>query len=170
MEIPRSYGAGEYDITIGLWDPSTGRRYGLDGDDDGGTRYKLGTLVAEGTEGNITNIQLLKHQSTQRHSPRWNTGRIPVDLGPVVTEGAFRCELKGQRIVVTPLPETAPFSIAMRLDKLTGARAADARSVVAVDAKGSVIRDVAFNKKGHVLEFLTRENEFAYHILMGATR
>jgi hypothetical protein len=170
VEVPRSYGAGEYEITIGLWDPSTGRRYGLDGDDDGGTRYKLGTLVAEGTEVDITDIHLVKHKLVQKQPSRWNANRIPVDFGPVATEGAFRCELRGREIAVTPLPKTAPFAIAMRLDRLTEAKATDVKSVVAVDAEGETIRDVEFEKKGHVLEFLTRENEFAYRVLTGTTR
>lgn len=170
VEIPKGYGAGEYDITIGLWDPSTGRRYGLDGDDDGSMRYKLGKLVAEGIEGNIANIHLVKHKSAQRRPSRWNTGRIPVDFGPAATEGAFRCELKRQKTVVTPLPQIAPFNIKMRLDKLTGAEAVDVKSVVAVDPEDKTIRNVEFKSQGHVLEFRTRENEFAYHILTGATR
>jgi hypothetical protein len=36
------------------------------------------------------------------------------------------------------------------------------KSVVAVDADGKKIRDVDFTVKGNLVEFETRENEFAY--------
>jgi hypothetical protein len=165
-QIPNNYGTGEYEITIGLWDPSTGRRYELLGDDDGSRRYILGKLVAEGTGENITNIRLIKHKPKPRPLPRWNVGRSPVDFGPVVTEGAFRCRSEGDNITVTPLPGLEPFTVTLRADKLTGTKGKQTASVTAIDADAKKIRNVKFDGKETLVRFQTRKDEFAYKIVL----
>ena len=165
-QIPRNYGAGEYEITIGLWDPSTGRRYELLGDDDGSTRYHLGKLVAEGTDEKITNIRLVKHKLKTQPPLRWNVGRIPIDFGTVVTEGAFRCQLNKNTIVVTPLPGLEPFTVTLRTDKLTGTKDKYATSISAIDADDKNIRSVEFDAQNTQIQFQTRKNEFAYKIVL----
>ncbi len=165
-QIPKTYGAGEYEITIGLWDPSTGRRYELLGDDDGSRCYHLGKLIAEGMDEKITNIRLIKHKPKKQLPPRWNVGRIPVDFGPVVTTGAFRCQLNKNAIVVTPLSGLEPFTITLRTDKLTGTKDKSATSVTAIDADDKNIRNVKFDAQNSQVRFQTRKNEFAYKILM----
>ncbi|MHC4641174.1 MAG: glycoside hydrolase family protein [Planctomycetota bacterium] len=165
-QIPRNYGAGEYKITIGLWNPSTGRRFALYGDDDGSARYNIGKLVAEGTDEKITNIRLVKHIPKPQPPLRWNVGRIPIDFGPIVTEGAFRCQLNKNTIVVTPLPGLEPFMVTLRTDKLTGTKDKYATSVTAIDADGKDIRNVEFDAQNTWIQFQTREDEFAYKIVL----
>ncbi len=165
-QIPNDFGAGEYEITIGLWDPSTGRRYELLGEDDGSRRYQLGKLVAEGTDEKITNIRLVKHKPKPQPPLRWNIGRIPIDFGPVVTTGAFRCELNKNTIVVTPLPDLEPFTITLRTDKLTGTKDKYATSVTAINANGNNIRNVKFDAQNSQMQFQTSKNEFAYKIVL----
>jgi len=161
-EIPSSYGPGEYDITIGLWDPATGRRYALRGDDDGSSRYRLGKLLVEGTPEKITNIRLLKHPHKPQPPIRWNIGRVPIDFGPVLTDGALRCEFIDNGIAVTPLPDIGPFTVKLRPDRLPGITPIKVTSVVALDAEGGNPRNVDFTVRGNVVGFQTRENEFAY--------
>jgi hypothetical protein len=88
----------------------------------------------------------------------------PVDFGPVLTDGALRCQTKDDAIVITPLPDTAPFAVKLSPDRLPvpHSRDRELQSVVAVDADGKSIRDVDFTVKGNLVEFQTRENEFAY--------
>ena len=167
-EIPKTYGPGEYDITIGLWDPSTGRRYELLGDDDGSSRYHLGKLVAEGTGENVTNIRLIKHKPKPQFPLRWNVSGTPIDFGPVVTQGAFRCRLKGNMIEITPLPDLDPFTITLRVDKLTGTKDTQVTSATAIDEDGKNIRTVEFEVKRNLATFKTRKNEFAYKIILNS--
>jgi hypothetical protein len=167
VQIPANCGAGEYDVAVGLWDPSTGRRYRLLADDDGTLRYRLGKLIVEEVAGNITNVRLVKHQAEPEPQVRWNLKRVPVDFGSVVTAGAVRCELKEDVIVVTPLPEMEPFTVGIRVDRLMGADRAVVKSAMAVDSAGKNIRHVGFKTEADMVKFHTRENEFAYHLLLG---
>ena len=164
VEIPKAFGPGEYEITIGLWDPSTGRRYALRGDNDGSRRYRLGKLIAEAASGKITNIRLVKHQTTPRPPLRWNAAKLPIDFGTAVTKGAFRCQLKNNIITVTPLPDLEPFIVTLRTDKLTGAANSKIKSITAIDIDGKKIRSVDYNTKTNTVWFQTRKNEFAYRI------
>jgi len=160
--IPPEYGPGEYDIGIGLWDPATGRRYPLLGDDDGTTRYRLGKLIVEGSNRKITNIRLVKHQPEPQPPARWNAAGTPVQFGPIRTDGALREQLNNDLLTLTPLPESKPFAIELRLDTPRLAPWRNARSLTAVDEQGDRIRDVDFTIAENVIKFKTRENEFAY--------
>jgi hypothetical protein len=78
-----------------------------------------------------------------------------------VTCGAFRCQRHGQYLVVTPLPDLAPFPVELRPGRF-GFSAAE--SIQAVDAGDNVIRTVDFEQRGDRLRFETRRDEFAYRI------
>ncbi len=95
-----------------------------------------------------------------------NVNKVSIDFGPVVTEGAFRYELKKNMIVVTPLPDIDPFTVTLRVDKLTSIKAMQVASITAIDADGKNIRSVKFDTKANLVEFQTRKNEFAYQILL----
>ncbi len=163
-QVPAQYGPGRYEIRVGLWDPSTGRRYGLLGNDDGTMRYRLGTLVVDGSSDRISNIRLVRTDTTDEQTPPWNIDRVPVDFGPAITDGAIRCERTENTLVVTPLPELGPFSIALRPGKLGLPGAAAAQSITAVTAVGEEIRRIDFEKTGDQLRFTTSRGEFAYQI------
>ena len=87
-----------------------------------------------------------------------------VDFGTVTTEGAFRCHLKENAIIVTPLPETGPFTIALNIDKLAGAKGVKIKNISAVDISGESIRPVKFETKVNRVKFQTHEDEFAYSV------
>jgi len=163
-QIPSEYGPGVYEILVGLWDPSTGRRYGLLGSDDGTTRCRLGQVVAEGTNGKIDAVRLVKAAGPREQTGRWNVERVPVDFGPAVTEGAFRCERDANTLTVTPLPGLGPFSVALRPAKLGVPAARPVRSAHAVDAGGTKTRQLEYEQSSAVLRFRTRRGEFAYQI------
>ena len=160
--VPEEYGAGEYEIVIGLYDPGSGRRYGLLGEDDGSTRYRLGKLVVEGKGADITNIRLVRHEPKPESPPRLNLDKKPIDFGPVVTDGAFRLTAHPNKLVVTPLPESEAFSVTLRLDRLTGFRARRPRSLIAVDRDGRTLRAVELQQQGQAASFDARPGEFAY--------
>lgn len=163
-QVPSPYGPGEYEILVGLWDPATGRRYGLLGSDDGTTRYRLGTLVVEGTGDRIDNVRLVAADATAPEAVSWNTERVPVDFGPAVTEGAIRCERAQNSLVVAPLPKLGPFSVALRPGQFGLSEPAQIQSIVAVNVEGEEIRRVEFEPTGDLVRFTTRRGEFAYRI------
>jgi hypothetical protein len=97
-----------------------------------------------------------------RGDDRWNSARIPIDFGPVLTKGAFRCQFSDGKLIVTPLPDIDIFSVEVRLSKLPFDGINKIKSVIAVDEKGEKIRDVRFVREAGVVRFETRNKEFAY--------
>ena len=76
-------------------------------------------------------------------------------------------------IVVTPLPDIDPFTVTLRVDKLTGTKGIQAASITAIDTDGKNIRNVVlgtpygeFDAKKTLAKFQTRKNEFAYQVLL----
>jgi hypothetical protein len=115
---------------------------------------------------NARGFNLVKPKPKAEPSPRLNVKRIQIDFGPAVTEGAFRCRLKGDIIIVTPLPGLDPFTVTLRTDKLTGTKDKYATSISAIYADGKNIRNVEFETKRNLATFKTRKNEFAYKIML----
>ena len=101
-----------------------------------------------------------------RSAGRWNEKKVPIDFGPVVSEGAFRCRLKENLIVITPLPDIDPFTIEMRIDKLTATGGLRVKSISAVDEEGEKICSVEFDGTAERVKFETKSKEFAYHVLL----
>ena len=166
IRIPDEWGPGEYEITIGLYDPPGGRRHLLIGQDDGSGRFGLGTLVVEGEGGRVSGVRLVKREPKPMPAARWNVDRTPVDFGAAVTSGAFRCERKEGGLVLTPLPDQPAFDVSLRLARILPGPAPSVTAVEAVDAGGKVLRKVAFTVKEGVLALRTTEGEFAYRIRM----
>jgi hypothetical protein len=164
VQIPAQCGPGEYEIRVGLWDPATGQRYSLLGADDGTMRYVLGTLVVSDLSESNGGLRLVQADAADQEPPNWNTNRVPVDFGPAITAGAFRCERIENQLVITPLPQLRPFSIALRPEELDLGKSDNVRSIVAVNAAGQELRPVAFERVRNQVRFTTRLGEFAYRI------
>ncbi len=164
ININPEFGAGEYDIKVGLWNPATGRRYPLLGDNDGNLGYRLGKLIVRKNGGNITSVDLMKNSYQPKLRNRWNRQRKSIDFGPARTAGAFRVEKKSNQLVVTPLPQLPPFEITLRIPQLLGNSSDSTPSVTAVDMQGNTLRPVPCQYRNRQLTFKTRTNEFAYHI------
>ena len=90
--------------------------------------------------------------------------RRPVDFGPCVTWGAFRCQVEEDRLEVIPLPGSDDFSVTLRLDRIPSSPSRKVVSVVAVDSGGAQLRTVPHHRTGAECTFTTRRGEFAYHV------
>jgi hypothetical protein len=101
-----------------------------------------------------------------RSAGRWNEKKVPINFGPAVTEGAFRCRHKENSIVVTPLPDIDPFTIEMAIDKIIATGGLRVKSIFAVDENGEKIRSVEFNSTADRVKFETQSKDFAYHVLL----
>ena len=116
-------------------------------------------------ESSIEKINGIIVEQSRGPSGFYVNGRgFDVDFGTVTTEGAFRCHLKENAIIVTPLPETGPFTIALNIDKLAGAKGVKIKNISAVDISGESIRPVKFETKVNRVKFQTHEDEFAYSV------
>jgi hypothetical protein len=123
---------------------------------------------SSGPSGSYFNARAFNRDGRREIRPagRWNEKKVPIDFGPVVTEGAFRCRLKDNLICITPLPDVDPFTIEMRIDKLTATGGLRVKSISAVDENGEKIRNVEFNGTADRVKFETQSKEFAYHVLL----
>ena len=165
ITIPDDMPAGEYEILVGLHDPANrGQRERLLGDEDPRRRYRIGTLVVETQPGaGVAGTRLVPPARPFVPSSRRLPNHNPVDFGPAVTGGAFRCEIVGDQLVVTPLPDGPAFELRLRLTHLLG-RPATARSVVAIDARGTSQLPVEFALQEGELRFKTNPADFAYRV------
>ena len=168
IHIPEECGVGRYDILVGLWDPATGRRYRLIGDDTGGLRYKLGTVTIQADDGRITGVSCQKAPAAKRPVSRRNINRVGVDFGHAVTSGAFRCQSKADSVMITPLPDIEHFAITLRIAALTRRAATKVKTIWAVDTSGNRTRNVSFSSKSDTVEFETLKGEFGYEIRLAA--
>ena len=105
-------------------------------------------------------------ESKPEPSRRRDVQRVPIDFGPAITEGALRCELKKNMIVVTPLPNLNSFTVTLRVDKLTSIKGMQVKSITAINTDGTKIRSVKFDTKANLANFQTRKSEFAYQVLL----
>jgi uncharacterized protein YkuJ len=64
---------------------------------------------------------------------------------------------------VTPLLDVDPFTIDIRINKLSTA-GTRIKSIYAVDEDGEKIRNVKFDSMADRVKFRTQSKEFAYHI------
>jgi hypothetical protein len=167
IEIPAEFGAGEYEILVGLVDPATRTRYALDAEETGHHQYLLGELVADGSGSKVTNIRVVPHEIKARPEPRWNVAGKAVSLGPARTSGAFRCQWTPTTIVVTPLPNEPSFDVSLDARGLVDRTGVDVVGVRAVSPAGDPLRDVPSTVSGATVKFTTAAGEFAYEILLG---
>jgi hypothetical protein len=165
MTLPEDCPPGEYDILVGLYDRTgRGRRYRLLGDEDPERRYRIGTLVVAGRGNEITGMSLEAHDNTSALAERLAATKEPVNFGLAKTRGGFRCQVKADRMVVTPLPGSQAFDISLDVAKILG-KSARVTESYAVDIDGQKIRDVEFEIDGDLIRFSTAAHEFAYHLV-----
>jgi len=157
VEIPARYGAGRYDVHVGLWDPDAGR-IALEGQETDDRTYVLGTLIAQGAGPNVTNIRFEPIVRKNGPEPRWNAEKKTINFEMIKTSGALRLERQTDKVIITPLPELPTFGIVYK-------RGFSVATINAVNENGTVVRKVEFVRKGPELMFNTTAKEFAYELL-----
>jgi hypothetical protein len=164
MGLPDECPAGEYDILVGLYDPtSRGRRYRLLGDEDPERRYRIGTLVVEGKGGDVSGMRMREPTGLTSLVTRLKPNTTPVDFGNTKTTGAFRCEIDGDRLVLTPLPDDDAFALTLRVDRIRG-RCAKVLAVEGIDREDKKTREIDFRTVGQEVSFTTNRDDFAYQV------
>jgi hypothetical protein len=106
---------------------------------------------------------LEKPSAATRRMSRPPTNTAAVDFGAAKTTGAFRCEVRNDQLVITPLPDGESFPLTLRLDKILG-RPVTVNSVQALGLGGAAGADVDYQIAGQQLSFTARKQDFAYEI------
>ncbi len=94
---------------------------------------------------------------------RLNLNGKVVNFGPVATNGAFRLVFAGTNWQLTPLPDSPPFKVELRLDQLN-AGGQKIKAITAVDSDGNTGGQVKFQQDGQTVYFVTAAKVFAYCI------
>lgn len=165
VTVPEDCPAGEYEVLVGVSDRGTrpAQRLRLLGDEDPERRCRLGMLVLEGKGATITGARLEPGEGEPALAARLRPNAKATDFGSIRTAGALRCEIRADRLVVTPLPGEAPLAADLDVTGLAG-RPAAVESVAAVDAAGKTLREVRFEVSGGRVSFSTGRDEFAYEV------
>jgi len=109
VEIPPTVPDGTYSIRIGLFDPATGERMLLSGDNDAKGRYLVGTLTvaADGTKVTVTPT------AAPGDDARLNANGSVVDFGAIQTDGMVSIVQKDGEWVLRPFPRYRNFTVSL---------------------------------------------------------
>jgi hypothetical protein len=113
VTIPSSVPDGTYSIKIGLYDPATGSRLALSGNNDGGNRYIVGsvTLSEKGTKVSFQPPLQAANDS------RLNATGTVVDFGTVQTDGMISIKQEAGRWILRPYPQDRKFTVLLKIAK-----------------------------------------------------
>ena len=116
--LPADMPDGDYDIRVGLYSPQSGDRLILDGADDGGRRYTVGSfhvrdggrsIAAEGVPG----VRSAADMSTEPLSlPAPAVAGPMIDFGPLATNGSVLLRKVSSGVwTLTPMPRDEAFTV-----------------------------------------------------------
>ncbi|MBI5693069.1 MAG: hypothetical protein HZC55_23580 [Verrucomicrobia bacterium] len=166
IALPADFPLGDYEILVGLHEPrNRGQRERLLGHEDPRRRYRIGRLRIEGSRTQeVTAMRLEPAEPPPPPvGPTRPAGSGPVDLGPVRTNGAFRCTVAADHLLLTPLPDGADFAVVLRPSRLAG-RPVQVTAVEAVDRSGRPLGSVPYSATGDEVSFTAAASPFAYRI------
>jgi hypothetical protein len=171
VTIPDGLPLGEYEVLVGLYDSQSrsGRRVRLLGQEDDNRRYRIGTLVVEGTRSggatNITGVRLVLPAQAPVVERRTLPNTTPTEFGLARTQGACRVCVSDDGLLVTPLPYGNDFPLTLRLKEILG-RSVSIKGVEAVDPRGKALRPVPFKSEQEGLTFTCAKGDFGYHVVV----
>jgi hypothetical protein len=112
ISIPSSVPDGTYSIRVGLYDPATGQRLQLVGNNDGTERYIIGYLTISNGGSTIS----FTPPTTAANDPRLNSTGAIVDFGSVKTDGMLSMTQENGMWVLRPFPRYRNFTIYLNSD------------------------------------------------------
>lgn len=113
VTVPSDVSDGKYEIRLGLYDISG--RVRLEGADDGGIRYRVGTIVVEGEKVSFEPIIAKEPKGVKG---RINFEQTPIDFGEVITAGMVAITPENDSISVIVHPRNEEFEIGLRLERI----------------------------------------------------
>jgi hypothetical protein len=121
VTLPDDLKDGVYELRTGIYNPNPGGdRLSLEGNDDGGHRYLLGTLnVTENGQRIQFTLPPPPSKHAQDFSAHTNTGNRTLDFGGIMTNGSVLLEKqKSGRWLLTPFPRNKDFQLVISAEAL----------------------------------------------------
>lgn len=164
VEVPAD-AKGRYNFLIGLYNGDRGRAT-LDGMQFGGDRILAGTLEVEREGDAITGIRFTPELSAaEPEIPATNSPGTMLDFGFAQTDGACRIVPVENGVDVIPLPQSAAFTVTLRLASLAGGQAVQVKSLTAVPLDEAVPPSaLPFRQAGAELVITHDPAIFAYRV------
>ena len=110
VTIPSGVLDGTYSIRVGLYDPVSGERYQLDGENDGDNRFIVGSITVSENGARI----VFAPASPQPNDPRLNAAGSVVTFPAVKTDGMFQLDQEYGNWVLRPFPRFRNFTILIK--------------------------------------------------------
>jgi hypothetical protein len=115
VTIASSVPDGTYSIRIGLYDPATGARLMLSGNNDGTERYIIGYLKVSGGG---TQVSFMA-PAPQPNDPRLNVAGTVVNFGTVQTDGMISLTQENKQWVLRPFPRYRNLTVLLNATNFT---------------------------------------------------
>ncbi len=128
VEVPKSLADGVYSVRVGLFDPVSGDRFPLAGQDDGSKRYIVGSITVSEGGAKLT----FTPARPQPNDLRLNAGGAVVTFPAVQTDGMISITQQNGNWVLRPFPRFRNFTVRIK-DSVIPMPA-----IVDTGAKGSV--------------------------------
>ena len=163
VNVPKDLPAGYYNLLCGLYDAGkTGRRLPLLGFGTSDSRYRLGSIIVEGS-GKDRKLTFEPTPELYGVDLRLVPNFEPTDFGICETKGGFRLERQSNAsVVVTPLPDEPAFDVELK----TAFFASGSFDVVERDRQGSELNRYIISSKNNALKLsLDSSKVFSYEVV-----
>ena len=149
-----------------MWNSQNGERASLVGPQQNG-RSLAGSIQVDFRGGKpvVTYEPQGPDPEALQREARLNMSGKMIDFGPVVTNGAFRLQTTSKDWILTPLPDSQPFDVALRVESL-GAKQCNFTGITELDMNGKPLIAIKAEWRGNLLQFHT-SGAFAYKIHFG---
>jgi hypothetical protein len=128
IEVPEGIADGDYVLRIGAYDPVTGARQLLVGQEDGTRRYQLGTLHVRQNGKVLGWLPADLHAATDR---RLNSDNLPLDFGGLRTNGMVWLTRSSNGWTLHAYPENTQVSVSLKASKFLMPAAVQTNSATA---------------------------------------
>jgi hypothetical protein len=168
VAIPEGIPDGKYEIRLGLYDALG--RVRLSGIDDGGLRYRVGTIIVKGEKCFFEPIK--SEELAKSLERRFNSKRIPIDFGEVVTSGMAIIMPENNEICIITYPRWESFEIGLRLAQIAKhfniqkSQLAKMNQLIALDKENKIVSKIELKKEGDLVWFRTIAGATKYIIGM----
>ncbi|HNT33452.1 MAG TPA: hypothetical protein PKH07_00450 [bacterium] len=140
IQVPSAIEETCFDVAVGLFKPGINVRYSLNGEEVENCAYRVGVLHLDIKNQEINVIRFEPTpapQATQERDER--SPNASVDFGTVITDGALRITPQQDRFVVTPLPDSPPFSADFHLASILSSEVPENVLVETKDMEGRTL-------------------------------
>ena len=159
--------SGRLELRAGWFDPRSGRRLPLVGVDDGTGRIRIGVLELTAKDGTLVELKWSPVRAEEDpYLKRLNPTCREINFGAVMTAGGCRLTPEGQRLLVTPLPESGstPWTIRIRWPNLPWQLPLP-KQAIAIRHDGTRGQPQPIRISGDFVEIICEPEVFGYELI-----